>query len=114
MSYIPRLPPANIEDYATFLQEELTNIASNFSIRDFLRLVKLSEEPEKVYEGLLVWAEGWQDEEGFYFYYDGNWHRLGGDVTPFRNTWNKADDLTWETVTYTWETIHGRREENGS
>lgn len=49
--------------------------------REQLELVPQSAEPEKLYNGLLVYADGsnWNPGggEGIYAYYAGQWNRLG-------------------------------------
>lgn len=49
--------------------------------RDRLELVEQNAEPEKLYDGLIVYADGtnWNPGggEGVYVYYAGQWNRLG-------------------------------------
>jgi hypothetical protein len=84
MAYNPKLSygndPEKLEKWVT---DELSEIQKSFSMQDFIILKATTVAPNKVKEGLVVFASsptgGWNPGSGagFYGYYGGSWKKLG-------------------------------------
>ncbi len=74
-------PPVSLEELTAYVEEELNKIADEFTKIDNLTLVKQYAEPEKLFDGLVVLADGtsWDPGSGagYYGYNDGSWTFLG-------------------------------------
>jgi len=64
-----------------YVEQELEQIEQTFAITDFFNLKKLHNEPLKLKEGLIVFADGsdWNpgSGQGIYAYYNASWNKLG-------------------------------------
>lgn len=71
----------NFETLLQFISTELEQLERSFTVSEFIRLKKLYAEPSRVYDGLVVYADGttWDpgSGEGYYGYYGAAWHKLG-------------------------------------
>lgn len=80
--YQPRNVPANSADIPEFLQQELLNLQKALSGPfSLMQLEKLYGPPNRLFEGMVVLADGTQWDPGsgagFYGYRDGSWKLLG-------------------------------------
>lgn len=70
----------SLQDLREYVLNELDQIQKAFAVLDFLRLKIWYEEPPRLYDGLVVFADGtsWNpgSGEGFYGYYNGSWTKL--------------------------------------
>lgn len=81
-AYIPAAAPINPADLPTYLQQELYRIARSQSDPiAFVNLEKLTRAPEKLFDGMVVRADGtlWNPGAGagVYCFYNSTWNRLG-------------------------------------
>lgn len=80
--YAPNNVPANPAEMPQFLQQELLNLQKALSGPfSFLLLDKQYVPPNRLFEGMVVLADGTQwnpgSGAGFYGYRDGGWKLLG-------------------------------------
>ncbi len=79
----PATAPANPREFQVWLLEELRHIADSASEpeADTVVLKQWNAVPDKLYDGLVVYADGtnWNpgSGEGYYGYYAAAWHFLG-------------------------------------
>lgn len=59
MAYVPGQVPSDPKQLAAFLQNELFRIAQEWdNSQNFLRLRELNVEPSKLFDGMLIYADG--------------------------------------------------------
>lgn len=80
--YVPNNVPANPAEMPQFLQQELLNLQKALSGPfSLMQLQKLYVPPTRIFEGMVVLADGVQWDPGagpgFYGYRDGSWKLLG-------------------------------------
>lgn len=79
----PGTAPTDSQEFRAWLLDELRHIGDAFSEinTDTWRLKEWNQEPDKLYDGLLIFADGTNFDpgsgRGFYGYYDAGWHILG-------------------------------------
>lgn len=81
MSYRRKnLSGSSLEDLRQFVLDELAAVERDSAIQDFLRLKVRHAEPDRLFDGLVVLADGtdWNpgSGEGIYAYYNGTWNKL--------------------------------------
>ncbi len=78
---LPIFHHEEVRRLAEYMGRQHRNIAANFEAIDRLSLFKRNAAPERVEDGMVVFADGtnWDpgSGEGFYGYYAGSWHFLG-------------------------------------
>jgi hypothetical protein len=81
--YVPSVPPANVQELARYVQQELERLTDGLESPFTHQLLeKLSVEPERKPQGkaLIAYADGtsWNpgSGEGLYAYYAGSWKKL--------------------------------------
>lgn len=81
MPYVPANPPADMEAWREYVEQELLAIAREFQGLDSAALRELHVEPLRPREGMVVMADGgdWDpgSGKGFYGYKSGAWVFLG-------------------------------------
>ena len=83
MAYEPRPVPTELRELITFLTEELQLVADGINEVELIQLPQLHNEPERVRDGMIVFADGsdWEPVssggEGYYGYYNSQWNKLG-------------------------------------
>lgn len=80
--YVPNNVPANPAEIPAWLSQELLNIQTALQgPSSFLLLDKQYVAPSRIFEGMVVLADGTQwnpgSGAGFYGYRDGSWKLLG-------------------------------------
>lgn len=79
----PSTAPADPEEFQIWMLDELRHVADALSNleTDTIQLPQLNAEPDKLYDGLIAFADGtnWNpgSGEGYYGYYNAAWHSLG-------------------------------------
>lgn len=78
---LPTFHHPEVRALAEFIGRQHRSIAANFEAIDRVSLFKRNKAPDRVENGLIVYADGthWNpgSGEGFYGYYAGAWHFLG-------------------------------------
>lgn len=81
---MPRPAPFSDNDFdklRLYLDKQLSALHHRLDHQVFLQLPMLSVEPAKVFEGLIVFADGTEWDpglgKGIYAYYDATWNKLG-------------------------------------
>jgi len=81
MAYNPKnLSGDSLEDLRLFVISELEAIQRALNLFDSVRLKARHAEPDRLVDGLVVYADGtdWNpgSGEGFYAYYNSGWNKL--------------------------------------
>lgn len=69
------------EPLKEYIQDELAEVEKEFALFDFVTLKKLYAPPNKLFDGLIAFADGtsWNPGggQGAYIYYAASWNKLG-------------------------------------
>lgn len=71
----------SLEELKEYTLKELEALERSFRLHEFVTLKKRYAAPERLYDGLIVYADGttWDpgSGEGIYAYYGAGWNKLG-------------------------------------
>jgi hypothetical protein len=81
MPYSPKNNPGStLEELREYVIRELEELSRAFLIFDLIKLKTWHAEPTRLYDGLVVYADGtdWNpgSGEGIYAYYNSGWNKL--------------------------------------